>query len=341
MLVSVFIPVYNGEKRLSRTLESVLSQTYSDLEVLCVDDSSTDGSFNLLKEFAARDNRVRVFQKPNGGSVPPSWEYVIPHIKGDFILYMSQDDLLEPDTIERLVKRQQETGADAVMPHEIHYHDGVPDEQLHHLKGINDDTSQVISGKEAFRLMVDYSISGRALWSTNIIRNIGMPADTYNADELAQRLWALECHKVAFSDAKFLYCQDNPEAITRGLSPRTYDDTLTNALLYEKAAEVFPTDKTWLQQLAGQFFHHLYLRMIQFYQNRTTYSKIESSQILRRFKSAYGILHRHVDTHKVKYIIASKTWTMMRCVVRYKYLQLRRQGIVIDQEFDCYSYQPL
>ena len=341
MTVSVFIPVYNGEKRLPRTLESVLSQTYSDLEVLCVDDSSTDGSLKVLEEYAARDGRIRVFQKPNGGSVPPSWKYVIPHINGDFVLYMSQDDLLEPETIEHLVQRQQETGADAVMPHEIHYREGVPSEQLHHLKGINGDISPVISGKEAFRLMIDYSISGRALWSSDIVREVGMPADTYNADELAQRLWSLKCNKVAFSEAIFLYCQDNPEAITRGLSTKTYDDTLTNAFLFQSAAETFPTETPWLQQLAGQYFYHLYMRMIQYLQNQKVYSKIESKQIRGRFREAYRILHRHIATRKVKYVLASKAWPMMWSVVRYKYMQLRRQGIIIDQELDCYSYQKL
>lgn len=340
-MISIFIPVYNGEKFLARTLDSVLGQSYRELEVLCLDDSSTDRSFSILQDYAARDNRIRVFKKPNGGIVPLSWKFIIPHIKGDFVLYMSQDDLLEKNTVECLVQRQQESEVDAVMPHEIHYREGVPMEQLHHLKGVNGDTSPIISGKEAFRLMIDYSISGRALWSSDILREVGMPADTYNADELAQRLWALKCNKVAFSEAIFLYCQDNPEAITRGLSTKTYDDTLTNAFLFQSAAETFPTETPWLQQLAGQFFYHLYMRMIQYLQNQTAYSKIESKQIRGRFREAYRILHRHIATRKVKYVLASKAWPMMWSVVRYKYMQLRRQGIIIDQELDCYSYQKL
>ena len=340
-MISIFIPVYNGEKFLAHTLDNVLGQSYRELEVLCVDDSSTDGSFDILQDYAARDSRVRVFRKPNGGDVPHSWTFVIPHIQGAFVLYMSQDDRFRPDTLDLLIQRQQETGADAVIPHEIHYIEGTPLEQLHHLKGIDGDTTRVVDGKEAFRLMIDYTISGRALWSADIVKKIGMPSDTYNADELAQRLWALKCNKVAFSDAKFLYCQDNPEAITKGLSAKTYDDTLTNALLFQSANETFPTETPWLQQLAGQYFYHLYMRMIQYLQNQKVYSKIESKQIRGRFREAYRILHRHIATRKVKYVLASKAWPMMWSVVRYKYMQLRRQGIIIDQELDCYSYQKL
>lgn len=337
-MVSIFIPVYNGEKYLAHTLDNVLSQIYREFEVLCVDDSSTDGSFNILQDYAARDSRIRVFRKPNGGDVPHSWTYVIPHIQGDFVLYMSQDDRLRPDTLNMLVQRQQETEADAVIPHEIHYSEGKPMEQLHHLKGIDGDTSQVIDGKEAFRLMIDYSISGRALWSSAIVKKIGMPADTYNADELAQREWALECNKVAFSDAEFLYCQDNPGAITKGLSPRTYDDTLTNALLYKTAANVFPLNTEWLHPLAGKYFHLLYLRMIQYLQQRGNYKTAERRHILSRFNNAYRILHHDIHTNKRRFRLSAAAMPLMWIVAYLSNRKLKANGITLDQELDCYSY---
>ena len=338
MKISIFIPVYNGTKFLPKTLESILTQTYTEMEILCVDDSSTDESLTLLKEYASHDNRIKVFTKPNGGSVPPAWNFVIPHIHGDFVLYMSQDDILRPDTVERLVQRQQETNADAVIPHEIHYCKDIPTEQLHHLKGIDGDTSPVISGKEAFRLMIDYSISGRAMWETDIVKKVGMQADTFNADELAQRLWALECNKVAFSDAEFLYSQDNPDAITQKMAPHIYDDTLTNALLYRTAATNFPTETAWLHQLAGKYFHHLYLRMIQYLQQRHNYTKPERCRIKSRFQKAYHILHHDIQTTKRKYQIAATAMPMMWSMVAYNYCKLKRKGISLDQEMDCYSY---
>lgn len=337
-MVSLFIPVYNGERYLRQTLDSVLAQTYGDWELLCVDDSSTDNSWLLLQDYAARDKRVRLFQKPNGGSVPPSWRYVIPHIKGDFVLYMSQDDLLKPDTIEQLVTRQKETGADAVIPHEIHYHEGLPEDKQHHLRGVQGDITPILSGREAFRLMIDYSISGRALWSTSIVRKIGMPTDTFNADELAQREWALECSKVAFSDAEFLYCQDNPGAITKSLSPRTYDDTLTNAMLYRTASNVFPLNAEWLRQLAGKYFHLLYLRMIQYLQQRKNYKASERHHILNRFDNAYRILHHDIHTNKRRFRLAAMAMPLMWIVAYLSSCKLKASGITLDQELDCYSY---
>lgn len=337
-MVSIFIPVYNGMRFLPTTLDSILTQTYINFEVLCVDDSSTDGSYMLLQELANRDCRIKLFRKPNGGDVPHSWQYVIPLIQGDFVLYMSQDDRLLPDTLEQLIQRQKETNADAVIPHEIHYYEGTPSDKMHHLKGINGDTSQVITGKEAFRLMIDYSISGRALWPSDIVRKLGMTIDTYNADELAQRLWVLECNTVAFSDAEFLYSQNNPDAITRKMAPHIYDDTLTNALLYHTAATNFPTETTWLQQLSGQYFHHLYLRMIQYLQQRHNYTKLERSRIKSRFQKAFHLLHREIYTTKRKYQLAATALPIMWYIAVYNYCKLRKEGIILDQEMDCYSY---
>ena len=65
--ISVIIPVYNKEKYLSRCIESVLGQTFDDLEVLLIDDGSTDGSLDVCRKYEKMDGRVRVFHKENGG----------------------------------------------------------------------------------------------------------------------------------------------------------------------------------------------------------------------------------------------------------------------------------
>ena len=334
-MVSLFIPVYNGERYLSATLDSVLAQTYGEWEALCVDDSSTDGSWALLQTYAAQNNRIRVFQKPNGGSVPPSWKYIMPHIHGEFILYMSQDDLLQPDSLKQLVQRQQETGADAVIPHEIHYHAGLPDEQQHHLKGINGDTTPVISGQEAFRLMIDYSISGRALWRSDIIRNVGISTDTFNADELAQRQWALACDKVAFSDAVFLYCRDNPEAITTKHSPRHYDSCLTNAQLLQLASRVFPDDLTLLTRMANGYYEYLLKMELLYSQHKKEYTPKERQRAVSMMRRAYIILHRRHSLKGKKNRITSINYFALQTVIRFKTFLYNRQGLRLEDNFDA------
>ena len=333
-MISIFIPVYNGEHYLSKTLDSVLGQTYSDWELLCVDDSSTDGSMGILNCYAEKEPRIRVFHKANGGSVPPSWNFIIPHIKGDFTLYMSQDDLLESNTLELLVNRQVETDSDAVIPHEIHYFSNQPSEKLHHLKGIKGDTSQVVSGKDAFRLMIDYSISGRALWPTSVIKRIGMPTDTFNSDELAQRLWALECGRIAFSDAVFLYCRDNPGSITQRCSPLHFESVLTNALLFQHAGQALSGETALLGEMANNYFYDLYLRMLQYAQKRRNYPSAQRKRIKQCFYSAYLILHDFESLSNWKFRFSKICYPLMWLVIIFKKIQYAFRGIDIMLDMD-------
>ena len=67
-LVSIITPLYNGERFVGQTIESVLAQTYPDWEILIVNDGSKDNSEQIALDYAAKDNRIRVFSQPNGGS---------------------------------------------------------------------------------------------------------------------------------------------------------------------------------------------------------------------------------------------------------------------------------
>ena len=80
ILITIFVPVFNGEKYLNETLISIQNQTYKNIEVLLVDDSSSDGSKTILDTFANFDNRFRVFEKENGGNVSVSWNFIKPEI---------------------------------------------------------------------------------------------------------------------------------------------------------------------------------------------------------------------------------------------------------------------
>lgn len=110
---SVVIPVYNVEKYLSYCLDSVRAQTYADLEVVCVDDGSTDHSARIAQMHAALDPRIRVISKENGG-VSSAKNAGIRAATGDYILCVDADDALQPQACERIVRAFQENDADVV-----------------------------------------------------------------------------------------------------------------------------------------------------------------------------------------------------------------------------------
>ncbi len=108
-LVSVILPVYNGEEFVGCALESVILQTYSNLEIVVVDDGSTDGTQRVLRDYAARDSRIRVIYQANAG-VARARNRAISESSGDFIAPIDADDLWAPHKIARQVKRIQAAG---------------------------------------------------------------------------------------------------------------------------------------------------------------------------------------------------------------------------------------
>jgi glycosyltransferase involved in cell wall biosynthesis len=108
-LVSVILPVYNGAEYVGVALESALSQTYRNLEIIAIDDGSTDGTPAVLDRYAARDARVRVLSQANGG-VARARNRGIAEANGDFIAPLDADDLWGPTKIARQVQRILEAG---------------------------------------------------------------------------------------------------------------------------------------------------------------------------------------------------------------------------------------
>lgn len=101
-LVSVVIPVYNMEQYLKKCVDSVRNQTYPHLEILLVDDGSTDDSLRLCKEYAEKDARIRVLEKENGGLVS-AWTYGVRKARGEYLCFVDSDDWIHVKMIEHLM----------------------------------------------------------------------------------------------------------------------------------------------------------------------------------------------------------------------------------------------
>ncbi len=99
-LVSIIIPVYNDAEFLHESLDSAVNQTLKDIEIICVNDASTDNSLEILNEYAAKDKRVRVINRSENGSALMARKDGVMAAKGDFTMFMDQDDFLIPNACE-------------------------------------------------------------------------------------------------------------------------------------------------------------------------------------------------------------------------------------------------
>lgn len=230
--ISVIVPVYRAEAFLRKCTESILSQTFSDLELLLVEDGSPDGSGALCDQIAQEDSRVRVFHKENGG-VSSARNLGMAQARGTYLAFADADDWLPPDAMELLHTALTREGADSAGGS--------------HRKVEMDGRSQIeagampkgVYGPEAIRRGIVDRLLGerlgqpgqvlngfvwRFLFSRELIQTHGL---TFSGAYLEDELFLLEyfccAQKLVMVDESVYYYLQNPASVTRRYLPDYLD----------------------------------------------------------------------------------------------------------------------
>lgn len=171
-VVSVIVPIYNTEKYLGYCLNSISSQTYSNLEIILIDDESTDKSLEICHQYGALDPRFHVFTVPNGG-VSKARNIGIKKATGRFITFLDSDDVLAADAVEKMLAAAVSSGKDIVFSDILMVDFDAPQGKKIKLSSDYLQRKMYIMDGEEFqdRLM-------RLIWHTSLLE--GMPAKLYN-----------------------------------------------------------------------------------------------------------------------------------------------------------------
>ena len=113
--LSIIIPIYNAEQTLGRCLDSVVNQTLRDIEIILVDDGSTDDSFSLCEEYAQRDSRIILIHKEENKGLVAARKTGIEKAPSEYVTYIDSDDWIDPDTYRELVLEMENDGSDLVI----------------------------------------------------------------------------------------------------------------------------------------------------------------------------------------------------------------------------------
>lgn len=124
--VSVIVPVYNAEKYLAECLDCLINQTLSDIEIICINDGSSDKSIDILESYAKKDNRIKVINKDNQGA-GAARNVGLDNAVGEYIYFLDADDFIELDTLEKTYNSSDEKDLDVLIFQLINY-DGEKDE---------------------------------------------------------------------------------------------------------------------------------------------------------------------------------------------------------------------
>lgn len=318
-LVTICMAAYNSAKHISNAIESVLTQTYTNWELICVDDGSTDNTAELANSFSQKDSRVRVIKKSNAG---PAQARRVAHLSGagEYFISLDADDRFGNDAIELLVDDALTTGADLIMADVLRLDSAGEWNSFSFNRGIC--PGQVMSGEEAFGLTFPWTAHGLFLAKREIILSSTGPENffnNYNCDEFLTRVYCLKANSVIAGRGKYFY-ETNPTSITSDVTTRRLAYIQTNEKLLKLALDsnvspeilqkVFGEVEAGLLNYCSFLGHHIgngTLSVSQLWGHFLILKKSEAFFLSKRqnssinFSPTYNCLHKNL-TRNLKFI---------------------------------------
>ncbi len=258
-LISVCVAVYNSVSYLDRSISSILAQTYRNLEIILVDDGSTDGSGEKCDEYAARDDRVRVIHKSNGG-LYTSRNTGIENAGGEYICFLDGDDYIDPDMYERMLGALLAENADlCAVRYRLVYEDGGVDDR-------STDMAIVYSGMEMLeqflredeRILIQ-NCAWNKLYRRSVIGELRFPDRWYEDMLYTPKLLAGAGKCVYLDKAGHNYlCNRSTSIMNKGINSHIFTDLIPN--LYDRGAFLDSIDRHDLACLSD---YRLYKKLLE------------------------------------------------------------------------------
>lgn len=211
LLISIIVPIYNVEKYLHKCVDSLIGQTLKDIEIILVDDGSTDKSGEICDEYRLKDNRIKVIHKKNGG-LSDARNAGIDIAKGDYITFLDSDDWIELNMYEKLYKYIKQENADiAQCSYQEVYNEEVNNENAK-------EEIKIMSGKESL-----YNFSGKnhgktvvawnKLYRIELFNDIRFPKDKYHEDEFTTYKLLYKANKIVDCSLPLVYYRQREGSI--------------------------------------------------------------------------------------------------------------------------------
>ena len=212
-LVSIIIPVYNVEKFLNECVDSVLTQTYKNLEILLVDDGSTDNSGIICDDYLSKDQRIKVIHKKNGG-LSSARNSAMDIMKGEYVYFLDSDDYISSDLIERYVSLMECFEADIVQGTSYEFWGDV-NSKIDHSK--LESKPEVFCTEEALKkMLMDEKLCHAAagsLFKSCLFDNIKFPLGKLYEDFATTYYVVAKANKIVYIDDKRCFYRTRPGSI--------------------------------------------------------------------------------------------------------------------------------
>lgn len=240
ILVSVIVPVYNVQQYLPKCVDSILAQTYANLEIILVEDGTKDDSGLICDDYARQDSRIRVIHKPNGG-LSSARNAGLDIARGEYIVFADSDDWLEPDAYESMLSLAQQENVKLVCAGRYDA-DGETGEKT---LGLCPPRQEVISGEELVRRIFTWENIDSAAWDKlyhrSLFRERRYPVGKIVEDVPVTYLIALEAGQAAMLNKPVYNYLHRPGSITTAsVSEKTFHFSQHTADIYPYIRDKYP-----------------------------------------------------------------------------------------------------
>lgn len=205
-LVSIIIPVFNVEQYIGKCLESVISQTYHNLEVICVEDCSTDRSAQILEQFIKIDSRINIIFHHENGGLSRARNSGLKIINGDYVTFIDSDDFIAENFVEKLICKICRTKADFVLASTVEFEDdNISNKQIYTLQVRFDD---VYDRETIVHSMINYPVTAWAkLYRTSFLKknNLSFINGLLHEDEPWSMLLYAKATSVGFAENAYYF----------------------------------------------------------------------------------------------------------------------------------------
>lgn len=292
--VSVLIAVYNSERYLEQCLDSVCSQSLSDIQIICIDDCSTDSSPEIIDRYARTDNRVKVIHMPENRGQAIARNAGLEIADGEYVMMLDSDDWLEADSIEKAyltITAENDIDCCLFDLKLFHEDDGTIDFYR------NDTNKKVLTGKEAFELSLSWRLHG--LYMVRISIHKSYPYDTscrLYSDDNTTHLHYLHSRKVAMSEGVYFY-RKHSDSMTNRVSVRRFDHMDANLSMKRiLIAEIEKGNIDDSEQVLDMYETYRWLNVVDaywlYYSNRNAFTEQEREDIGLRIKGILATIDR-------------------------------------------------
>ena len=309
--ISVLVAVYNAEAYLEQCLDSLLGQTLQDIQVLCIDDCSTDKSWDILQSYARKDRRVELFQMPENSGQAMARNEGLRHARGRFVAFLDSDDWMAHDALEQCVEVfESHDDADCVLLNMLRV------DENGHEREYERPIPPSLSGFEAFLCSLDWGIHGCYVTRREFYEQ--WPYDdtcrTYS-DDNTTRLHYYHSRRVYYAPSAYYYYRCNAMSATQDVSVRRYDYLRANSSM-KRQLEALRVDDSVLNIYENIRWVNCVGLYMFYFNHRNAMSSDDNSHGLREIKTVWQSIEAHRlyprNRYKFGYFPLQRSWTLFR-----------------------------